>query len=215
MAFENTAGLNVSNQYGPRTTGGTRGVFRTAGYRNQFMIDGNSVGLRLTFPRGDGIWVCGHDFTFAVGTVTSIKIGGIEVIGATEAAPIRLFKENTGEIVVTGLTSGKVGVDYKNVAGDKDNYLPADAFYQPTPAVTSVTVNSATAAITVGQTYQIAATALPFGSKQVFTYTSSDPTKATVNAQGVVTGVAAGAPVITVRAVDDYTKSATVTVTVT
>lgn len=214
MAYENSAGLGVSNQYGPRASGNGRGVIKTEGYRNQFVIDGTDAGLRFTFPRGDGVWVNGRDLTFAVGTVTSIKIGGIEVIGATEAAPVRLFKENTGDIVVTGLTSGKVVVDYKNVAGDKDNYLPADKYYQPLPAVTSVTVNSATAAIGVGATYQIAATALPFGSKQVFTYTSADPTKATVNAQGVVTGVAAGSSVITVRAVDDYTKSATVTVTV-
>lgn len=215
MPFENTAGLGVSNQYGARTSGNGRGVIKTAGYRNQFVIDGTDAGLRFTFPRGDGVWVNGRDLTFAVGTVTSIKIGGIEVINATEAAPVRLFKENTGEIVVVGLTSGKVIVDYKNVAGDKDNYLPADKFYQPLPAVTSVTVNSATGATTVGNTYQIAATALPFGSKQVFTYTSGTPANATVNAQGVVTGVAAGTSVITVRAVDDYTKSATVTITVT
>lgn len=214
MSYENTAGLGVSNQYGPRASGNGRGVVKTAGYRNQFVIDGVDAGLHFTFPRGDGVWVNGHDYTFAVGTVTSIKIGGVEVSGATDAAPVRLFKENTGEIVVVGLTSGKIVVDYKNVAGDKDNYLPADKYYQPLPAVTSVTLNASTASIAVAATYQIAATALPFGSKQVFTYTSATPATATVNAQGVVTGVAAGTSVITVRAVDDYTKSATITITV-
>jgi hypothetical protein len=214
MAFENSSGRNVNTQYGARVTGGARGVYLTDGFKNEFVIDGVDSGLNLTYPRGDGIRVYYIDKTFAVGNVTSIKIGGIEVSGATEAAPIQLFKENTGEIVVVGLTSGKIIVGYKNVAGDKDNYLPADKFYQPLPAVTSITVNSATGATTVGGTYQIAATALPFGSKQVFTYTSGTPANATVNATGVVTGVAAGTSVITVRAVDDYTKSATVTITV-
>ena len=213
MPFENSAGLNVTNQYGPRTTGGARGVFKTEGFRNEFVIDGVSVGIQYLYPRGDGIKVYNIDKTFAVGNVTSIKIGGIEVSGATPTAPITLTKENTGEIVVVGLTSGKLLVEYKNVAGDKDNVLPAFPPYKD-QVVTSISVNSATGATTVGGTYQISATALPATAPQQFTYTSGTPANATVNASGTVTGVAAGTSVITVRAANDYTKTATVTITV-
>lgn len=213
MAFENTAGLNVTNQYGPRVTGGVRGVFKTEGFKNEFVIDGNSVGIQYLYPRGDGVWVYNIDKTFAVGTVTSIKIGGVEVSGATSAAPIRLFKENTGEIVIAGLTSGKVLVEYKNVAGDKDLVLPAFPPYKD-QIVTSISVSSATGATTVGGTYQISASALPTTAPQAFTYTSATTGVATVSATGVVTGVSAGTSVITVRAASDYTKTATVTITV-
>lgn len=213
MPFENTAGLNVTNQYGPRATGGARGVYKTSGFKNEFVLDGNSVGIQYLYPRGDGIMVYNIDKTFAVGTVTSIKIGGIEVSGATAAAPVRLYKENTGEIVIVGLTSGKVLVEYKNVAGDKDNVLPNFPPYKD-QIVTSISVTSATMALGVGASGQISALALPASAPQAFTYTSADPTKATVSASGVVTGVAAGSSVVTVRAANDYTKTATVTVTV-
>lgn len=213
MPYENSAGLNVTNHYGPRVTGGGQGVFKTEGYLNQYIVDGASQGLVYLHPRGDGVWVYGHDFTFAVGTVTSITIGGVEVIGATEAAPIRLFKENTGQVVVTGLTSGKVAVLYKNVAGDKDDVYPAFP-NDGGPAVVSVTTLPASDTIAVAEQLQLTTTALPAEASQVFTYVSSDPTKATVNAQGVVTGVAAGATTITVSAVNDYTKFDTVAITV-
>lgn len=216
MPFENNTGLNVTNQYGPRFATGTRGNVLTDGIKNEFVIDGVDVGLQYLFPRGDGIWVYNIDkVTFAVGTVTSIKIGGVEVINATPTAPVRLFKENTGQIVVVGLTSGKVIVEYKNVAGDKDNVLPAFPPYKD-QIVTSVSATPATASIATGQTVQISATALPSTAPQQFAYFSSDVTKATVNAQGVVSWVAAGGPTtITIRAANDYTKFATVAITTT
>ena len=213
MPYENSAGLNVSNHYGVRVTGGGQGVIKTEGYTNQYTVDGASQGLTFLHPRGDGVWVYGHDFTFAVGTVTSITIGGVEVIGATEAAPIRLFKENTGQVVVTGMTSGKTMILYKNIAGDKDATYPAFP-NDGLPAVLTVTTLPASDTIAVAEQLQLTTVATPEGASQVFTYTSSDPTKATVNAQGVVTGVAAGATTITVRAVNDYTKFDTVAITV-
>lgn len=213
MAYENSAGLNVTNHYGPRETGGGRGVFKTEGYSNQLVIDGPSQGLVFLSPRGDGVWITGHDYTFATGTVTSITIGGIEVSGATDAAPIRLFKENTGEIVVTGLTAGKVVLFYKNVAGDKDDVYPAFP-NDGGPAVLTVVTLPASDTIAVAEQLQLTTVATPAEASQVFTYVSSDPTKATVNAQGIVTGVAAGATTITVSAVNDYTKFDTVAITV-
>ena len=38
MSFENSAGINVSNHYGPRTSGQTSGVIKTEGAKNTLSI---------------------------------------------------------------------------------------------------------------------------------------------------------------------------------
>lgn len=127
MAYENSAGLGVNNHYGPRTTGGVQGVHKTEGYKNEYSIDLPTVDLKAyLFPRGDGVRVYYIDSTFVEGgPVTSILIGGVEVIGATEAAPIELLQTNTGVVDVVGGTGGRLIIGYKNVAHDKDAVPPA------------------------------------------------------------------------------------------
>lgn len=69
--------------------------------------------------------------------------------------------------------------------------------------VTGVTVAPATATINVGETQQLTATVLPANaSNRNVTWSSSDPTVATVSALGLVSGLRAGTTVITVRTVD-------------
>src|SRR3546814_3749875 len=105
MAYENNSGLKVHNQYGPRETGGEQGVHKTEGYKNEYVVDQASVLLYL-FPRGGGVFVTGHDDTFVSSVaVTSITIGGLEVIGATESAPIQFPYTNTGDVRVVGMRS--------------------------------------------------------------------------------------------------------------
>ncbi|WP_255304350.1 phage tail tube protein, partial [Listeria monocytogenes] len=62
-----------------------------------------------------------------------------------------------------------------------------------TPALTieptSVTVDSASKTVKVGETVNITAGVLPSGAPQTVTFTSSDETKATVASDGTVTGV--------------------------
>lgn len=62
------------------------------------------------------------------------------------------------------------------------------------PGVTGSTV---TLGSTTG-TVQLSAVVLPAGAPQTVTWTSSDPTKATVSASGLVTGKVAGTVTITV-----------------
>ena len=83
------------------------------------------------------------------------------------------------------------------------------------PAVTSVTVDPTTASVIEGETVQLTATALPAGSLQTMTWTTSEAGTATVSVAGVVTGVAAGTATITATSADDPTKSASATITVT
>lgn len=81
----------------------------------------------------------------------------------------------------------------------------------------AISIGSGTLSVAVGaNSAALAVTATPStaGDKDV-TYTSSDTSKATVNASGVVHGVAAGSAVITARLKSDDSIIATRNVTVT
>ncbi|EHJ7299484.1 Ig domain-containing protein [Listeria monocytogenes] len=64
--------------------------------------------------------------------------------------------------------------------------------FTPAPTIepTSVTVDSASKTVKVGETVKITAGVLPSGAPQDVTFTSSDETKATVASDGTLTGVA-------------------------
>ena len=70
----------------------------------------------------------------------------------------------------------------------------------------------AAASVAAGSTIRLKAVGLPYGIKADVTYTSGTTAKATVDADGVVTGVAAGSSVITATA-GGFTATCTVTVT--
>lgn len=81
--------------------------------------------------------------------------------------------------------------------------------------VTGVTVSPKTKSLAVGATQQLTATIAPTdASIKSVKYSTSDATKATVSASGLVTGVAAGTATITVTT-DDGSKTDTCAVTVT
>ena len=87
---------------------------------------------------------------------------------------------------------------------------------KPDPAVrvTSVTLPE-TASVKVGKNITLTPEILPANASiQTVTYTSSVPGVASVDANGKVTGLAAGTTVITATSDDDATKQATCTVTV-
>lgn len=111
MTFANQAGLNVSNHYGARDSGGTRGVYKTEGYYNEFVINLDRAALPVKFPVN--VEVVGVDETFVTGDVTALTIGGVAVIAATEAAPVGIVPANTGVISQTGGTAGYIIVKYK------------------------------------------------------------------------------------------------------
>lgn len=67
------------------------------------------------------------------------------------------------------------------------------------------------ASVGVGQTLQLGAVLVPFGVKGTITYSSGTVANATVDANGVVTGVKAGTSVITATC-DGFTATCTVTV---
>lgn len=119
MGFEANTGLGVSNYYGPRDSGGTRGVIKTEGSRNEFSWNLDATGIAFKFPVGPGkVYVIGVDESFLTGgNVTALTIGGVDVIAATEAAPVEILSTNTGVLSQTGGSAGTVLVRYKNIVG--------------------------------------------------------------------------------------------------
>lgn len=91
--------------------------------------------------------------------------------------------------------------------------LPDTVIEGGAPEATSVTLNKTTTSIKVGANETLTATVTPEGASQTVTWTSSDDTKATVDANGKVTAVAEGTATITAKTANN--KSATCTVTVT
>ena len=86
------------------------------------------------------------------------------------------------------------------------------AFAGDTANTVSGILIPATASVAAGATLKLEPVLMPFGVEAPITYTSGTTAKATVSADGVVTGVASGSSVITIAAGD---KTATCTVTVT
>ena len=80
--------------------------------------------------------------------------------------------------------------------------------------IKSMNLTSTSKSIKVGNDLQLKLTTTPSdGSIETLTYTSSDESIATVNANGIVTGVSKGKVTITVH--DDYTdKEKSVTLTI-
>ena len=94
-------------------------------------------------------------------------------------------------------------------------FANAIMFLGAEPEVTAVAVTPSTATIGVGEEVQLTATvtAGQMANKSV-RWTSSDDTKATVSASGIVTGVATGSATITATSVVDNTVTGTATITI-
>lgn len=104
MAFENTAGIDVSNFYGPRATGQTGGVIKTEGGKNQLSIQftASDIGTTLqqvpTIPAGSKVINAYLRVTeaFALGgTTPTIDIG----TEGSETTNNIFFPETDGELI--------------------------------------------------------------------------------------------------------------------
>lgn len=119
MSLENTNGLNVNQHYGARVLGGAQGEYESCGgpdRRFAVNVDGDGMIDMPVFQVNTAVAVTGIDTTFVTGTVTAVDIGGVGVEAATPSAPVELYADNTGEIVVTGATAGTLIINYKQIA---------------------------------------------------------------------------------------------------
>ena len=162
---------------------------------------------------------------------TSIEAGTTDTLTATVAPanattpgvtwtssdPTVATVDTTG--LVTGITAGTVVItatatDGSGVTGTA-HVTVTPPIVPPIP-VTSITINLSTATIDAGTTAALTATVLPTNATSpTVTWTSSDPTVATVGTNGLVTALTAGTTVITATATDGSGVTSSVDITVT
>ena len=107
-----------------------------------------------------------------------------------------------------------INEDYARIDMGPNSDQPG--YFTGSGPVKSITVDPDEIEMNVGATYTIIFTVLPtYATNKAVTFTSSDATVATVDANGDVTGVAAGTTTITIAATDGSGVTGTFTVTVT
>ena len=107
----------VSQHYGGFEIGNAEGVIKTEGVDNELTInfDGDQIDLPVTVPAGAIVTDVIDDF--AVGSVTTLTVGGVDVSGADGAKANFVAIPDGGLVVAEGPTGGYVIVKYMHVAG--------------------------------------------------------------------------------------------------
>lgn len=120
--------------------------------------------------------------------------------------------DGTGK--VTAVKEGSATITVTTKDGNKTD-TSVITVKVPVVPVTGVTIDPKTASIEVGKTQQLTPTITPSNAtNKNVTYKSSDESKATVDAKGLVTGVAAGESTVTVTTADgNKTDTSVITVT--
>ena len=189
--------------------------------------------VSITWSTGGGVSYSGYCTTVAdavavtsvsVDATASVNVGETTTLTATVSPDNATNKNVTWASseesiatvdengVVTGVSAGEATITVTSVADDTKTATCTVTV--TTVAVTGVSVD-ATASVNVGKTTTLTATVSPDNAtNKNVTWASSDESIATVDENGVVTGVAAGKATITVTSVADDTKTATCTVTV-
>lgn len=117
--------------------------------------------------------------------------------------------------LVTAVSAGSATITAKANDGSGVSASCNITVQKPVVLVTSVTLSETSATLLVGDTFQLEATVSPEdATDSSLTWTSSKPSVATVNANGLVTAVAEGTVTITAKANDASGKSASCTITV-
>ena len=202
-------------------------------------IDANGTiyGMAASVKHEDPLtWVTTYDN--ALMYTLDVKNGTYEVFMDTGVKSNMLasmaYDFDTGYIYWTGLLSGDTGYEsglYLIDPADKSCnslgnigaagaqvtalMIRADEYPEIPSALGSVALTTSMAELSVGQTVALETFTAPFGVEATFTWTSANENIATVDENGVVTGVAAGTTVITVTGNDGVNSlSATCTVKV-
>lgn len=118
-------------------------------------------------------------------------------------ATTKTFFRSMDPSVATVSASGKVtavGPGKTYIVASTDNGFTSTCTIIVTKAATGVTLDVYHLTIAVGDTYKVTAMPNPVNStEKTFTWKSKDPSIATVNASGKVTGIKAGETIITVK----------------
>ena len=160
-------------------------------------------------------------------TSTSLEAGATETLSATVAPSTATDKtvtfassdaaiatvDNTGK--VTAVKAGNADITVTTKDGNKTAKCTLTVTAKQIP-VTGVTLDKSTLSLEVGATGNLVATVSPENaSYKAVRFTSSDEAIATVDDNGLVTAVAPGTADITVESIENGSKTAVCTLTVT
>ena len=121
---------------------------------------------------------------------------------------------NLNSIRITD-TAGNVRTYTHDTLPEELKTLSFEVTSDPIYPVTSVSLNRMSVSLNTNTTYQLTATITPYNAtNKVITWTSSNPSTATVDSNGLVTGLSAGTTVITATSTDGTNKKATCIITV-
>lgn len=172
---------------------------------------------------GDAVSLGGYGYT----SIPTIVVGGSYQIGIAQAPSDATnisykFSSSDPSIVkvneagvITGVSAGDATVTF-SIYQNNSSY-PSATVDVPTKVnnvdATGITLNETTVSLPVNETSQLVATVTPTGTTdKTVTWSSSDPSVATVDVNGLVTGVADGVAVITATTVNGLTAKVTVVV---
>lgn len=186
-------------------------------------------GVAGTYPQ---TWADANGFDFVENEVhaESLTLNTTELTiecGKTERLMLSVSPADTTDVLTWRIRDeGVVTVDEfgRVKAGSKTGTTTIDVYIGDAGAActvtvikkaTSVNLNSTTLTLAGGDTYQLKATVDPWDVEQDVTWESSDPAIATVDENGLVTGIGQGEAVITATSVNNPDVSRTCNVTVT
>src|SRR5699024_234362 len=160
-------------------------------------------------------------------TSTSLEVGATETLSATVAPTTATDKtvtfassdaevatvDNAGK--VTAVKAGNADITVTTKDGSKTAKCAVTVTAKQIP-VTGVTLDKSTLSLEVRATGNLVATVAPSdASYKAVRFTSSDDAIATVDNDGLVTAIAAGTADITVESIENGSKTAVCTLTVT
>jgi O-glycosyl hydrolase/uncharacterized protein YjdB len=198
--------LAANPDNGPRTPGGCT-----------ICLPAVTVNSSTSITRNVSYYIVGQISKFA-------KVGAVRIGSSSSSASITTtaFRNTDGSIAVLAYNANAAAETVKIVNGSNAfNYsIPAASAVTfvwstgPSVAVTGVSVSPTTATVAVNNTTQLAATVTPSNAtNKSVTWASSNSAVASVSSTGLVSGIAAGTAIITVKTVDGN-KTATSNITV-
>lgn len=187
-----------------------------------FRLSGNSSGTSDWFSP---LFSC-DETTFNTNKITGVV--DVHFTGYDQACTDKMAKLTNGtkscrmyrRAKYTPGTPGSIGSGSNYGSGQTTNITYIEVYLSGgapvTPTVNSVTVSPASVTLDPNGTQQLTATvdATPASADKSVTWTSSDPSVATVSESGLVTAVAQGTATITATSNLDNTKSGTCNITV-
>lgn len=154
--------------------------------------------VNVTLAPGTATVTIGNSTSFAVSITGGSPTPSLSACSSSNSA-VATASVNGSSCVATGVSAGNATITATTSGGQTGTALLTVAGLPP--ALTGFTLTPATATVFVGQTTALTATPVgAAGATLTVSYSSANPTIASVSAAGVITGVGLGTVVITATA---------------